>query len=455
MRVRTLRGRVTLWSVGVVIAALLLFGAGAAWNLRNELRENLDDEITTEARDFFTGLKQQGVDWRDPRSVEVLFDQSKRFHYVEVHDASGRVLYRSPNLENQRVFPSAPGKKLHELTWNGHTLRFGVFEADGIILALGKDTEETSETLGQLITAYLLALPLVVIVVGVGSWWIAHRAVAPMKAIALQTEKITASDLHLRLPDPSSHDEIGDLTRVLNGMFDRLERSFGQITRFTSDASHELKTPLALMRAEVESAIVSPDLPTAQRNLLSAVIEQCSQLSQIVDGLLFLSRADDRRLGIEQKRVDLVTLVRELLEDAEILAEPLALTFKCEMPADFFVQGDARLLARALMNLLDNAIKYNRAGGSVIVSGSINPANAVIRISNTGVSMPSVTQERIFDRFFRGDLSHSKETTGHGLGLSIAREIARAHGGDVTLLHSDSHSTEFVIVLPLAAVSSG
>lgn len=451
MKIRTLRARVTLWSVAVVIAALLLFGAGAAWNLRNELRENLDDEITTEARDFFAGVRQQSVDWRDPRSVEALFDQSKRFHYVEIHDTAGRLLYRSPNLEDQTVFPSSPAKRLRELTWNGRTLRFGVFQEGGIILALGKDTEETGETLSQLITAYLLALPLVVIVVGVGSWWIAHRAVAPIKAIAGKAENITASDLHQRLPDPSSQDEIGNLSRVLNGMFDRLERSFEQITRFTSDASHELKTPLALMRAEVETALASSELPTGQRELLSSVIEQCSQLTQIVNGLLFLSRADDRRLGIAQEPLDVSILLRELLEDAEILAEPLALKFEYEMPASLVVQGDARLLARALMNLLDNAIKYNRPSGSVIVAGAVSGANVVINISNTGAGIDAAAQAKLFDRFFRGDLSHSNETTGHGLGLSIAREIARAHGGDITLVRSDSDSTEFALLLPMNA----
>lgn len=452
MKIRTLRARVTLWSVAVVIAALLLFGAGAAWNLRNELRENLDDEITTEAHDFFTGVRQQSVDWRDPRSVEALFDQSKRFHYVEIHDTAGRLLYRSPNLKDQTVFPSSTAKGLHELTWNKRTLRFGVFEEGEIILALGKDTEETGETLWQLITAYLLALPLVVIVVGVGSWWIAHRAVAPIKAIAAKAENITASDLHQRLPDPSSQDEIGDLTRVLNGMFDRLERSFEQVTRFTSDASHELKTPLALMRAEVEITLASPQFPVAQRELLSSVIEQCSQLTQIVDGLLFLSRADDRRLAIAQEPVDLSVLVPELLEDAEILAEPLALKFECEMPASLIVQGDARLLARALMNLLDNAVKYNRRAGSVIVSGTIRGANVVINICNTGTGIEAAAQAKIFDRFFRGDLSHSNATNGHGLGLSIAGEIARAHGGDITLVRSDSDSTEFALLFPINAL---
>jgi two-component system heavy metal sensor histidine kinase CusS len=448
-KIRTLRGRMTLWSAGIVTAALALFGAVAAWNLRQELIENIDSEIRTEARDFFNAIKHQSVDWNNPRSVESLFDQSKRFHYVEIHDASGRLLYRSPNLETQDVFRTEPSRKLNDVESNGRTLRFGVFQTSGITLALGKSLEETRETLAELVSAYLLALPLVVIAVGVGSWWIAHRAVNPVKLIAVQAAKISASDLHQRLPESSWQDEIGDLTRVLNAMFDRLQGSFEQITRFTSDASHELKMPLALMRAEVEMALDSPDLAPRQRELLSDLIEQCTQLSQIVDGLLFLSLADDRRLAIEQAPVDLVALVRELIEDAEILAAQSALTLECEMPAELVVPGDLRLLRRAVMNLIDNAIKYNRPGGRVVLATSVVGENAVLDVRNTGAGLPLEAQERAFDRFYRSDLSHNKETAGHGLGLSIAREIARAHGGNVTLLQSDSHWTEFSIVLPV------
>ena len=452
MKIRSLRSRVAFWSVGVVTAALLLFGAGVAWNLRNELREHLDEEIKNEAVEFFAKLKQQGVNWNDARSIEALFDEAKRSYYAEIHDAGGRLLYRSANLQNQQVFSAGRGRALQEVAWNGRTLRYGVFEENGIVLALGKDDEEASETIGQLMLAYLLALPLVAIVVGVGSWWVAHRAVAPVKSIAGQAEKISASDLHQRLPQSSSEDEIGDLAQVLNDMFDRLQRSFDQVTRFTSDASHELKTPLALVQAEVESALRSPLSASEQRELLSNVTEQCSQLSQIVDGLLLLSRADDRRLILEQGEVDLVRLIRELMEDAEILAESNSLYLECELPAELVVIGDRRLLARALMNLIDNAIKYNRHRGDVVVSAKIEGEEAVIIVRNSGKGIPPRANGKIFERFYRGDISHSQETAGHGLGLSIAREIARLHGGDILLLQSDAQWTKFSLRLPDCSV---
>ncbi len=449
MKIATLRARVTLWSVGVVTIALALFAAGAAWSLRQELIENLDKDIKAEAHDFFIALKQQRVDWRDRRSVEALFDQSKQLRYLEIRNDAGDVLYRSQELEKGPAF-LMPGRAKQNVTWNGRAVRFGVFHQDGIVLSVGGETKEITETVEQLLLAYVVVLPIVIVAVAFGAWWIARRAVAPVEAIAAQAETISASDLHQRLPASSSQDEIAHLTSVLNGMFDRLQRSFDQVARFTSDASHELKTPLALMRAEAESALNARNSAPDQRELCANVIKQCLQLSQIVDGLLFLSRADNRHLALEQETVDLASLVRELREDAEILALPLNLTLQCDLPSELRVRGDRRLLSRALMNLIDNAIKYNHAGGAVVVSALVHRETAVITIRSNGDGILGEAKEKVFDRFYRGDSLSGDVATGHGLGLSIAREIARAHNGDVTLLRSDRQWTEFCMTLPIA-----
>jgi signal transduction histidine kinase len=452
MTVRTLRGRAALWTVAIVSGALILFGGGAAWNLRKELVKNLDNEIAIEGRDLISEIEEQRVDWSSRKSAEAfLKEESNRFDYVlEVHDDAGRVLYRSANLGNQEALPAQNGNQPYEVSSGGHRLRFRVFETGAIRFALGKDLARVRQTIAELASAYLLTLPFVLIAVGAGGWWIAHRAATPLKAITRQAKKISAPDLHQRLAAPISQDSIGRLTVVLNEMFDRLERSFEQVTRFTSDASHELKTPIALMRAQLETMLDSKAITPRQRQLLSDLIEQCSQLSQIVDGLLFLSRADDRRLAIEQGPVDLVALVHELREDAEILAAQARLTLRCQLPAQLVVIGDARLLRRAVMNLIDNAIKYNRAAGIVVLTASTNGKNAVLAVRNTGPSIALAAREKVFERFYRSDFSHSKEKGGHGLGLSIAREIARAHRGDVSLLRSDTEWTEFCVVLPIA-----
>jgi heavy metal sensor kinase len=449
MKITTLRARVTLWSVAVVTIALALFATGAAWSLRQELIENLDKDIKAEARDFFIALKQHRVDWRDRPSVEALFDQSRPLRYLEIRNDAGDVLYRSQELEKAPAF-LMPGRAKQNATWNGRAVRFGVFHQDGIVLSVGGETKEITETVAQLLVAYVAILPVVIIAVGLGAWWVARRAVAPVQAIAARAETISASDLHQRLPASSSQDEIAHLTSVLNGMFDRLQRSFDQVTRFTSDASHELKTPLALMRAEAEAALNPSNLGPDQRELCANVIKQCLQLSQIIDGLLFLSRADNRHLALHQETVDLTSLVRELREDAEILALPLNLTLQCNLPSELRVRGDRRLLSRALMNLIDNAIKYNRAGGAVVISALGHRETAVLTIRSNGDGIFGEAKEKVFDRFYRGDSLSGDVAAGHGLGLSIAREIARAHNGDVTLLRSDRQWTEFCMTLPIA-----
>ncbi|MGH7982949.1 MAG: ATP-binding protein [Candidatus Udaeobacter sp.] len=448
MKGLTFRARVALWSVAVGTVALTLFGAGAAWNLRRELLENVDQEIKDKAEAFGTELDEQRMAGSQGENAEVFSAEDlAQFPYVEVRDGR-RLLYRSPALGNDEVFPRQLGARPIAFKLQGHTVRFRVFRRGNITFALGKDLQAVDEALTGLLRAYLITLPLVALAVGAGGWLIADRAVVPIRAIIAQTGKISASDLDQRMPAPPTQDEIGHLTKVLNEMFDRLQRSFEQVTRFTSDASHELKMPLALIRAEVETALDSPDFTPSQHELLSHLIDQCTQLSQIVDGLLFLSGADDRRLAIEQTPVDLVALVRELIEDAEILAAPSAISLECKMPAELMVPGDIQLLRRAVMNLIDNAIKYNTSAGTVILSAVTNGANAILNVRNTGPGLPPEAQARVFHRFYRSDLSHNKQIAGHGLGLSLAREIARAHGGDVTLVQSDSHWTEFSIALP-------
>ncbi len=454
MNLRTLRARVVLWSVAVVNGALILFGAGAAWNLHRELIGRVDEEIQNDARDFLDELGEQPPDWSKPSHIATAFaDETGRFQFVEARDKRGRLLYRSPSLGDEAVLQDV-SRRRYSITATGRRIRFGLFESRGVTFALGKDLHEINELLKGLISAYLLTLPLVAIAGGVGAWWIARRAAAPVQAIANRAENISASDLDQRLPVPQSHDEIAHLARVLNATFERLQRSFEQVTRFTSDASHELKTPLSLMRAQLESTLDSPRVGSEQRELLSDLIEQCSEISQIIDGLLFLSRADDRRLALEREPVDLVALVEDLREDAEILAGERELALQFHLPGHLIVTGDDRLLRRAVMNLIDNAIKYNLESGSVVISGSVEGRSSLLTFRNTGPGIPHGAREKIFERFYRNDPARGSGISGHGLGLSITREIVRAHGGEVSLAHSDEACTEFWLLLPLTSASS-
>jgi signal transduction histidine kinase len=252
-----------------------------------------------------------------------------------------------------------------------------------------------------------------------------------------------------RLPEPRTQDEVGRLVRVLNRSFDRLERSFEQATRFSSDASHELKTPLTIIRGEIESAL-KEELDNPQiESLLDSLLAETQCLCDIVEKLLLLSRADAGTLNLTKKILDFSAICRELLDDAEILVRPKRITVEFEISPDVEVLGDESYLRRVLLNLLDNAIKYNFGGGSLSISLTKSGGLAVLRIANLGPGIPKEHEARVFERFYRAGPSRSSDTSGSGLGLSICREIVAAHGGQMWLDQPGSGWTAFFVTLRL------
>jgi heavy metal sensor kinase len=308
--------------------------------------------------------------------------------------------------------------------------------------------KEASELIIDLARAYLTALPVAVLVAAFGVWWITRKALQPLQDVANAAEQIHAKALGQRLPQRSVNDEIGRLVHVLNDAFNRLERSFAQATRFSSDASHELKTPLTIMRGEIESALRSEvDNPRIE-SLLDGLLEQTERLSAIVEKLLLLSRADAGALTLRKEPVDLSAMCHELVEDAEILALRKKITTKFDISPAIAVYADESYLRRILLNLLDNAIKYNVDGGTVSISLGKSDSLAIFRIANTGPEIPPEHENRIFERFYRADPSRSSETVGSGLGLSICRELVLAHGGDIWLDRVQPGWTAFALTLP-------
>ncbi|HZC35215.1 MAG TPA: ATP-binding protein [Chthoniobacterales bacterium] len=311
--------------------------------------------------------------------------------------------------------------------------------------------EETRELLLRLIVADFTALPLAVLVAAFGVWWITGKALKPLQDIADAAERIHAKALRTRIPDPRVHDEIGRLVCVLNDTFDRLERSFTQATRFSSDASHELKTPLTIMRGEIESALANDSADAPTEKLLESLLQQTHHLSAIVENLLLLSRADAGALNLRKSTVDLSELCDELAADAEILALQGNIDISSNVAHEVRVLADEWYLRRLLLNLLDNAIKYNLNFGKVEISLTKSGDLATFRIANTGPEISEEHQSRIFERFYRTEASRASEVVGSGLGLSICREIVLAHQGQIWMEKSHPGWTAFVVNLPLAA----
>lgn len=328
------------------------------------------------------------------------------------------------------------------------TWRLGMFGDGGDRLVIGLDCVDLQGELDRMRLGFLIALPLVLLIIGSGGWWVAGHAVRPLRSVAQVAEKITARGLGQRIPPSSEDPEITRLIRVLNLMMDRLEASFHQATRFSADASHELKTPLAVMQGELENALQSDLLEASHQRLLANLLEEVQRLKSITQSLLLLARADAGQLPLLTQRLDLGQIVAELMEDLEVLAEQSKILVQPSLSKELWVQADPSLLRHAILNVLQNALRYNEPDGWVRIHATRHQGQPLLTICNSGPGIPAEDQAKLFERFFRGDPSRGRHRDGVGLGLSIAREIVRAHGGSLELKESRPGCTCFTLSLP-------
>jgi len=281
-----------------------------------------------------------------------------------------------------------------------------------------------------------------------GGWWITRKALGPVTALTRAVEQKHDRNLRERLPVTGSGDELDRLTDVFNQMTSRLDDSFQRIREFTLHASHELKTPLTVMRGELETALLEEDFPAARKELLLSQVDEIERLTRIVDGLTLLTKADSGQIKLEFEPVRLDELVRESVADAKILAQPSGIQVNLTACEATVISGSRDRLRQLWLNLTDNAVKYNEPGGRVNISLAAGVGFAEVKIENTGAGVPLDLQPRVFERFFRGDASHSKAVEGCGLGLSIAQWIVTAHRGSIQFVSKPGELTTVTVRLP-------
>ncbi|MEY2411106.1 MAG: hypothetical protein QOF48_3776 [Verrucomicrobiota bacterium] len=288
-----------------------------------------------------------------------------------------------------------------------------------------------------------------------GGWFLIHRALAPVSALTRAAERIHAHNLKERLPAVGHDDELDRLTQVFNAMMARLDESFTHIREFTLHASHELKTPLTIMRGEFESTLHDPTWSAAQRELVVSQLDEIQRLTKIVDGLTLLAKADAGQVPVSQDSVRLDELVHDSVADAQILAQPAAVTVSLGVCDAVLVRGDRHRLRQLLLNLTDNAIKYNQPSGRVDLALERNGVAAKLTIANTGPGIEAHMVSRVFDRFFRADASRQNTIEGCGLGLSIAQWIVKAHDGRIAIVSDPGRLTTVTVELPLNQPAPG
>ncbi len=298
-----------------------------------------------------------------------------------------------------------------------------------------------------------VGLPLVLLVASVGGWWLAGKSLSPVDDMSRQAQRIGATNLHQRLPVANPGDELGRLATVFNGLLARLEASFEAQARFSADASHELRTPVAVISGETEFALSKDDRSREElQDSLRVIGDQSQRLRAIVDDLFFLARADSGVAMLRPTPLYLHDLLEDSVRSVRTLASARGVSLQLTGEEEAPIMGDEGLLRRAISNILVNAIKYSRSGGDVTLQLADGGSAWRIDVSDAGPGIPPAARERLFERFYRTDEARATESVdGAGLGLAITRWIARAHAGDALLVDSSPSGSTFRLVIPKAA----
>jgi len=304
--------------------------------------------------------------------------------------------------------------------------------------------------INRLVTVLLAVAPVSLGLVALCAWFFSSRAVAPIRKLTQVASATTAEDLSRRIDGKGLEREFGELVEVFNRMLSRLEMSFEQARRFGQDAAHELNTPLTILTGRIDDAMARAELGSAEQKEWVGIADEMSRLREIVQKLHLLARIDGGGLEVATVDVDLNQLLSKILEEMREAFPAVDFSLKgevCEVG-----RSDPTLIRQILLNLLGNAGRYNREGGSVVVEARHRTGRVEVVVTNTGPSIPEELRERIFDRFTRGDRARGREegASGLGLGLSLSREFARAMGGDLQLASGEEDRVQFVLVLPVA-----
>ena len=459
---RNVRSRLTLWYVLVLASLLALYAGIACLFLFLSLREDFDHNLLQDLEIVEGMLAKEPNGLLSLHSSHLDAGEPRIGHFIEVRSPEGSLLYRSASLEGQALGgPAGRGEGERDPTPttirlpNGTRARLAssvyYIEDQRVVVRVAYDEERLWRELGEFGQVLLLGFPIAVLLAGVGGYALARKALAPIDSMAVQAKKISADKLGDRLSIENSEDELGKLGTVFNAMLGRLQAAFDQLRRFTADASHELRTPLTAIRSVGEVALQDQRSPAEYRDVIGSMLEEVDRLTRLAESLLALSRADAGHVPLQREDISLVHLAKEASSVVEVLAEEKRQQIDVQGEAYLLVSVDRLILRQAVVNLLDNAIKYSPAGSRILVRVQRGGEKQVfLDVIDQGPGIPSEHQAHVFDRFYRVDKARTREWGGAGLGLSISRWAVEALGGDITLRSKDGQGSTFRVSLPVA-----
>lgn len=458
----SVRTRLTLWYAGVLALSLIAFAVLVYYAASGIFYARQDETLRSTAETVASAYVQELEEERSVAKANevVLVQMVFPNRYVEVFDTEGRVVAWSANLSGRQLI--VPPKAFSEVRERGA----GFLVLNNLRVAVVPLSPDRNKQLGFAIVAeplsvieeglrrlrrdFYAGVPLILLLASLGGYFLARKSLAPIALMNQQTHRITAENLSAQLDVANPRDEVGQLATTINALLARLNAAFQEQQRFIADASHELRTPIAVLRGETEVALEQERPATEYKESLAMIRDEAERLSRIVENLFILARQPVDTSPIVKLPVRLNQVVADCVRAARVLAtqKGLRLNVSRALP-ELEVSGDDEMLKRMLLNLLDNAVKYTLPGGEVNVTLASQNGNALIIVSDTGIGIPAAFLPHIFDRFYRVDKARSRALGGAGLGLSIARWIVEAHEGKLLVESTPGRGSAFTVELPL------
>jgi heavy metal sensor kinase len=459
----TIRARLTLLYSLVLGASFLAFFWICDMGFRRSIETTVNDESQSDletVQRVIEGSASKGLAEvrKELGELSSLWANGAIF---QVATRNGEMLYQSARFLSPDIAFPGFGKNKIFFTRNLDTLQYRI--ARQRIAAGGQeffvDTAVPTEPFDQALDRFRIIekefLPLLVLFASLLGYWLSGKSLAPVNRIIKSAEEIGVRNLHKRLELPEAKDELRRLMETLNAMLERIDSSVSRITQFTADASHDLRTPLALIRTNAEIALRRPRTEAEYRDTLARILESTEETTQLIEHLLTLARADAGAAQLRFEAVGLQAILDRACQQARVLAFAKNLSFTVQNGVDGdadVVYGDSTALERLFLTVLDNAVKYTPAGGRVEVRVGVTNENAVVEIADSGLGISDEELPRIFDRFYRADQARSREIRGSGLGLAIARWIAEMHKGTIEAESKVGEGTRIRIQVPIVSV---
>lgn len=483
MDFRSLRFKLTLWYVLILGVLLISFSGLLYFTLSRSLYRDMDHKLRSLAEliaaESASPLNKFSFGEID-QTLEASMNLKPVGKFIQVLDQSGRIGRQSENLKNvklpislQALRNASNGSISYETTYSfGNaplriiTYPVRVNNQVAQIIQVASSLEEVEDTLNTLLIILMITVPSILMTASLGGLFLANKALKPVDRVTQTARMITSKNLNQRIQTLKVKDEISRLVDTFNEMISRLDHSFRQIKQFTADASHELKTPLTILKGEVEVTLRKKRMPHEYEQILVSNLEEINRMSKIVEDLLLLSKADIGEIRLNREKIPLNRFLQGLTEQMKILAQPKKIRIEISNhQEEIYVFGDPLRMRELFINLIENGIKYTEEGGSVLITLTkeaappvlpLGPADrrplyfAKVIVADTGMGIAEDDQEKIFNRFFRVDKARSREQGGSGLGLSICKWIVEAHQGNITVKSEPGKGSSFIVKLPLS-----